>query len=220
MNYLILDIATAPIDGAEGFLEEPSAPANYKDPEKIAAYIEKAKADALAKSALDPDLGRISAIGVWAVANNDAPTVWRCEEEVDELISLGALAQLLDQTRASYSTLIGFNALKFDWPFLIRRAQYLGVHLPLELDRYKSTHIDLYDRLTMRGLCGAHSLGFYIKRLGWTDLVKPLSGAEEALAPSQGKWDELEASVIHDLTATKRLAEWMGVLQPEQVAAL
>ncbi len=219
MNYLILDIATCPIEGAEGFLEEPSAPANYKDPEKIAAYIVEKKADALAKAALDPDLGCISAIGLWAM-DGSGPQVIRCQDDDDERDALVLLARNLDATRVTYSTLIGFNALKFDWPFLIRRAQYLGVHLPLELDRYKSTHIDLYDRLTMKGLCGAHSLGFYIKRLGWTDLVKPLSGAEEALAPSQGKWEELEASVIHDLTATKRLAEWMGVLQPEQVAAL
>jgi DNA polymerase elongation subunit (family B) len=58
-------------------LESISAPSNWKDPDKIEAYIEKAKADELAKveaayeeslskAPLDPDLGAIRAIGLQA----------------------------------------------------------------------------------------------------------------------------------------------------------
>jgi hypothetical protein len=43
--------------------------------------------------------------------------------------------------------------------------------------------------------------------------VKPLSGAEEAQVHESGRWADLELSVRHDLTATKRLAEWLGVIQ-------
>jgi hypothetical protein len=213
MRYLILDVATTAIDGAHDFMEAPSAPSNYKDPEKIAAYIADEKTKQGERCGLDPDLGRITAIGTWATTQ-DTPIVHLCRNEDHERDVLTMLATTwLQQSKREYCHLVGYNSLKFDWPFLVRRAMYLGVPLRLELDRFKSPHIDLAERLTHRGLLPMRSLGFYVKRLGWTDLSKPLSGAEEARVPQTGLWAELEASVIHDVTATKRLAEWLGVLK-------
>jgi hypothetical protein len=51
-----------------------------------------------------------------------------------------------------------------------------------------------------------------VRRLGWTDLLKPLTGAEEAQVPQTGRWDELRASLAHDVDATVRLARWLGVI--------
>ena len=213
MNFLVLDLATAPIDGAEGFIEEPSAPANYRDELKIAEYIKAAKDKALAKAALDPDLGRISAIGMMKPEEADlGPVIWLCKDEAEERQALQLLVATVDASSQRYRGLIGYNSHVFDWPFLIRRAQYLGVSFPLDIDRYKSAHVDLMDRLTHHGKLTARSLGFYVRRLGWTDLHKTLSGAEEALAPSRGQWDELTESVEHDVIAACRLAQWMGVL--------
>jgi hypothetical protein len=93
----------------------------------------------------------------------------------------------------------------------MRRASYLAVNLKINVDRYRTPHVDVSERLTHRGLLQAKSLGFYVRRLGWTDLVKPLSGAEEALAAQDGRWAEIETSVRHDLLATQRLASWLGV---------
>jgi len=216
-GYLVVDIATAPINGAAEFLEEPTAPANYRDPEKIAAYVAEKRADQLQRLALDPDLGRIAAIGYWLA---DMPAIKLCKSEDDERQVLKDLSMFLNPRLHCYSHLVGYNSLKFDWPFLMRRARYLGVSLDINLDRYKTPHVDLAERLTHRGLLQMRSLSFYVKRLGWTDLHKTLSGAEEALAPERGQWVELEESVVHDVTATKRLAEWLGVLPTADAEAV
>lgn len=222
MRYLVIDIATCPIDGADAFIEEPSAPSNWKDPDKIAAYVAEKKAEGTSKCGLDADLGRIAGIGLWLhddQATDTGLTVTLCKTEDEERAALAALGPYLDKRRASYTALVGYNALKFDWPFIARRALYLGVPLTIELDRYRTPHIDLAERLTHRGLLPMRSLGFYVKRLGWSDLTKALSGAEEALAPARGQWAELEASIVHDVTATRRLAEWMGVIPSAREAA-
>ena len=93
----------------------------------------------------------------------------------------------------------------------MRRCAYLNLDVPaINLDRYRTPHVDLFDKLSYHGAIQAHSLGWYVKRQGWTDLVKPLSGAEEAQVPATGQWYDLRASVQHDVTATMRLANWLG----------
>ena len=43
-------------------MQVPSAPSNYKDEDKIAAYIAEKQAESLKTAALDPDYGKIIAI--------------------------------------------------------------------------------------------------------------------------------------------------------------
>lgn len=207
-EYLIVDIATTAIAGADAYVEEPSAPSNYRDEAKIAAYIAEAKAKAIDKCALDADLGRVTAIGV---GGYDFMSIELCRDEDAERVQLEWLAE---EIRAK--SIVTFNGSKFDLPFLVRRALYLGVDLQIDLDRYRSPHVDLYEILTNRGQFGGHSLGFYVKRMGWTDLTKVLSGAEEARVPETGQWLELQQSVAHDLIATRRMATWMRLI-PEPV---
>ena len=106
-----------------------------------------------------------------------------------------------------------FNGLAFDLVILERRYLYLGLPaLGWQLDKYRTNHIDLLARLSGGDRERRRSLEFYVRRLGWADLHKPLSGADEALAPGRGQWLELAESVSHDVTATVRLARWMGIL--------
>ena len=205
----MVDIATAPIADAAQFHEPVSAPANYKDPEKIAAYVKEKEAEQTDRAGLDMDLCRITGIGTYL---SNVPSldvmVKLAKNESDERAMLSQLAGGLEGV-----TLISFNGLKFDWPILMRRALYLGVSFPtISLDRFKSNHIDLYAKLTNSGTLSGHSLRFYAARLGWLDLEKTLTGAEEAQVFQSGKWAELEASIRHDVTATVRLAQWMKIL--------
>jgi hypothetical protein len=210
-KYLIVDVATTAIPGVEAFMEEPTAPSNYKDQAKIDAYIADQKARAAEKCALDLDLGRITAIGI---KGPDYEHVMLAETEADEPEVIRFLAEALEPE----PTIVTFNGHRFDLPCVMRRSLYCGVKFPyINLDRYRSPHLDVSEILTMRGLMQAHSLGFYVKRLGWTDLVKPLSGQEEARVPVTGQWAELKASVVHDLNATARLASWLGVIAKAKV---
>jgi hypothetical protein len=215
-DYIVLDVATAPLANAADFLDgEFAAPANYKDPDKIAAYVAEKQAEALGSSALDPDLCRLSGfitmhpradiwIDAYATANDgDLEEHWLKELAKD----------LTNGWR-----LISYNGLRFDWPVLNARARYLGVKLSISLDRFKSPHVDLYAKLTNHGQLKGHSLGWWVKRHGWTDLCKPLDGKEEARVFETGRWSELEQSLRHDAEATRRLAVWMGVLPAETVS--
>jgi Predicted 3'-5' exonuclease related to the exonuclease domain of PolB len=220
-NYLIVDVASAPMDNADTFLDgEPIEPAgNLKDPEKIAADVAKKRAARLEKAGLDFDLAVLTGVAVLGPAD-DQPVVRLIVDESDERDALQALGRLIAGTRddaGDYApTLVTFNGFKFDLPLLMRRAAYLGLReFPrINLDRYRSPHIDLWNTLSYSGAVSAHGLGFYCRRLGWSDLTKRLSGAEESRVRVTGQWAELEASLYHDVIATRRLAEWLHVLQP------
>jgi hypothetical protein len=213
MSYVILDISTAPLPEAADYLEEPAAPANYKDPDKIAAYVAAAKAGALAKAALDPDLCRITCIG-WCGPSGELRHVTLGNEGAEH----GALMGMANKLARANAVAVTFSGSHFDLHVLQRRAAYLGVPFPrLDLSRYKSQHIDVCDVLAGNDPQRRHSLDFFVKRLGWADLdPKPMPGEEEAKVFEHQKWAELAASVRRDTEALRRLAIWAGCLPAEE----
>lgn len=214
-DWLILDTATAPIDGAAEFLDVPTAPSNWKDPAKIRAYVEEKTAERLAGTSLDLDLCRLTALGTLDAGG--VPEITLCRTELDEAKALADLAVRLTDphgAETTHRTLVTFNGLAFDLPLLQRRARYLDVPFPrLSTDRYRSPHVDLLALLSDRDPSRRRSLTFYCRRLGWLDLIdKPLSGADEAQVLETGAWDQLAASVRRDVMAVYRLAQWWGAL--------
>lgn len=203
---IVVDLASAPIPGAEAYVEPAKAPSNYKDPEKIAAYVKEETAARVAAAGLDLDLARITAVGLCEDGHCD---IHLCQSEEEERAVLGTLAAELLNT-PDYR-LFTYGGFRFDLPLLMRRARYLGVKMPkINIDRYKSNHVDLLQELTDRDPSRSRPLSFYVRRLGWTDLSKPLTGAAESMVPETGAWGMLAASVEHDLIASYRLAQWLG----------
>lgn len=204
---VVFDLETAPIPGAEAFLEEPSAPSNYKDPEKIRLYIDEAKRGLLDTCALDPDLARIVALG-FEVAG-EVPTVLMPTTEDEERT---ALQHFWDCVAEGH--LIGFNCLSFDLQVLSRRALYLEVPVPaIALDRYKHPRVtDLLDVLSFGSIQRRHSLMFYCKRFGIT-VPDPLEqgGAEVGKAVREGRLDDVQRHCFADVCRTSRLAHRLGV---------
>lgn len=211
-NFLILDVSSAPLPDAETYLEGTvRAPAHYKDPQKIAEYIAEKTAERIQMAATDVDLACITGIAVWHVRPGvvqDSPIIETANRRSEEHL-LGYVAEA-----SSGARIITFGGFNFDLPLLMRRARYLNVDFPaVNLDRYKSPHLDLCELLSDRNPQRRRSLQFYAKRLGWTDITKPLDGAAEAAVLTTRNWDGLRASLLHDVTATKRLAAWMGILR-------
>lgn len=209
---VILDIETHPLDDAAEFIEEPSAPANYKDPDKIAAYIAEKRAESLARCALDIDLCRVVAVG-WADETGEyvevAPT------EADERVLLATIYLAIKGARC----VIGFNHLGFDLPVLIRRGQYLGLTVPeINMDRYRTPHVDLLEKLSFNGKIKYRGLAFYCKRFG-IDVPDPIAGKDVGALVREGKWEDVAAHCRADVLKTKALAHRLGyVTMPDAVA--
>src|SRR3990167_6147583 len=115
---LIFDIETAPLPEAPEYIEPAEAPANYKDPLKIAEYVAAKNAEAVAKCGLDVDLCRIVAIGIQR-EGADA-----CAESVRDDTEDNLLTWFWRMAEGRH--LVGFNCLGFDLPVLLRRSLYLG----------------------------------------------------------------------------------------------
>src|SRR5215467_661573 len=219
MALLVLDIATAPIPNAGDYIEtDAKAPANWVDPEKIAAYQARKVRSAGADAALDFDLARVTGVGTLTPPQS-IPDIALLHDEREERDCIEELAKRLKKDEGT--VLVTFNGLAFDLPMLMRRADYLGIDFPRFIpDPWKSPHIDVCMALRFQRpqIFRSHGLQFYIKRLGWTDLEKPLKGDEEAQVPVTGRWGELQTSIHHDVIGCYRLGLWLCLYNPVSVA--
>ena len=126
MSYLYFDIETIP-DQSEYALdrakESVKVPANYKNPDTIAQYIEDNAVEQWKKTALDGFSGHVICIGTnfgTFVANDVAE-----EEKI-----IRDFYQLI--AKNPELSIVGHNIIGFDIPFLTKRSIVLGVKLPPE----------------------------------------------------------------------------------------
>jgi hypothetical protein len=199
-------------------MEPVSAPSNYRDPEKIAAYIAEREAEQRDRLALDLDLCRVTCLSWLRSDGSGSPVTMQAMNETQERELLGQAASWVGGT-----TFVTFGGRAFDLLVLQRRARYIGMTFPfINTDRYRSPHVDLMEKLADGDRARMRSLNFYCRRLGWTDLAdKPLSGEDESRVFETGDWDRLRESVRRDVRAIHRLAQWAGVIakspEPEPI---
>lgn len=215
---IIVDLEAVAVDEAGALCEPVSAPANYKDPVKIAAYIAEAEQAQRERAALHPFTAKIAALG--AILDNGVEHVWICKTEDDERLALGNFERGirfdgLDHLRP----LVGFNHLAYDLPVITARAMLLDVPMPaFNLDRYRNANVDLMKVLTFGGTVPARSLNWYAKRFGIA-VNDAHTGADVARLVAEGDWDAVRAHCLSDLRTTKALAERIGVIRGGKVAA-
>ena len=214
---LIFDCECVALDDAGAYLEPVSAPSNYKDEAKIAAYCEQARREQVEKAALDIDLARIVALGMLdeSAAGPQVLTIGSAEDEHSALTLFWKLV-----TATPRPTLIGFNVIGYDLPLLLRRSLYLGVKAPrLPINRYR--HDGIEDLLLMLSFDGAQkfrSLGFYCRRFG-IDVPDPHTGADLAALVACGDLGAVADHCAADIRKTAALAERLGVWQPARELA-
>jgi hypothetical protein len=217
MSALIVDIECCGIDTASDYLEPVEAPSNYKDTAKIEAYIKEAMAKAIDRCALDPDLCRIVALGAGEVEGHD--TVLICRDEETEAAALEALGKRITNAAGVARTIVSFNGFGYDLPVLMRRAQYLGVNFPvLNIDKYRSPHIDLMQRLSFNGAIKPHGLRFYASRFGMV-VNDPSTGADIAALVKAGDWKAVEEHCLADLAQTRFLAQKLRLIPSAHTVA-
>jgi DNA polymerase elongation subunit (family B) len=175
------------------------APKNYKDPDKIATYIEREKANVLDKAALSPLTGRIIAVGLGIRRGS----TWEQAVFVDKLGDEGALLHAVDSVLDELvcGHLVTFNGKRFDLPFLAARAMRHKMKLAYRwpLGKYHPRHIDLCD------LLGSGSLDDWATAI--LDKPKALLGSAIAELVKAEKWEDIRAHCLEDITLTAELFE-------------
>lgn len=132
---LFFDIETIINPDAIDLMPEPAAPANLKDPEKIAAAIEEKRREMIEKAALDADFGRILSIG-YSTGDGDGIHVMVNEDVYPDTFPYNRseeqmLKAFWDRFKECNGACVGYNILGFGLPYLMRRSMALGVKLPL-----------------------------------------------------------------------------------------
>lgn len=222
MKTYIFDIETGPrpreqiADLCPAF----EAPANYKDAEKIAAYVQAKQADWYQSAALSAVTGRVLAIGLLdADAPDDAePQLYGSGDEAADLAAFWALIAPGGYLACD---LVGFNSNGFDLPFLVRRSWCLGVAVPgaLTSGRWLPSQCrDVLDAWRVGGGASAEriSLDALARFLGVG--AKTGSGADFASLWAMDPAAAL-AYLVQDLRLTRAVARRLGVLAPAPAAA-
>ena len=206
---IVFDIETAPDPNIWDDLEFTgqiraalSAPSNYKDEAKIAAYVEAAFEKEREKASLNWCHGKIRAIGV-TMLGDDAPIEAFVSE--DELEVLDAFSSFL--LRQEEPPLIGgFNIRAFDVPFVTMRCAVHQVELPTWWPGIRDWSriidpVDIFGRQTGR-------LADYLRALGL-----PGKSADGRDAPSMSL-DELSDYVKNDVLVEEQLIQRLNAYFP------
>lgn len=182
-------------------------PANFRDPEKIAAAIATKRKEWLESCALDAMTCRVLAIGLLI-----EDTFVLIAEPATEAIMLHEFWDSVQGDGGQLHHLVGFNCCQFDLPVLIRRSWKLGVTVPLGIRRGRYWGDNITD-LRDVWQCGdrqAHgSLDTIAKHLG--------VGAKTGDGSDFGKlWqtnrEQAVAYLRNDLVLTQAIAKKLGVL--------
>lgn len=210
VSRCVFDLETLAIDDAASYVEDPEPAKNLRDPEKIAADIEKKRAEQISKAALFPWTSRIVAIGVWD-ENAPEPAVIVCKTEHDEAVALREF-----WASRQHATLVGFASLSFDIPTILARCRLLGVPAPnVSVDRYRSPHTDLLQELTWKGAIHSRSLHWFCRRFG-LPVMDEHKGKDVARLAAEGDWDGIRNHCLNDVTLTRALAERLGYIKAVQ----
>lgn len=211
---IVFDIETAPHPDAPDWIGAAAvtAPRSYVDPVKIDRYVANKRQELVDRAALDPHCGRIVAIGWWDEATGITTAAVAPTEDAER--------DLLTQwwEVAHRGVLVGYNCLKFDLPYLLTRAGYLGVLVgrSINLNPYRGSDvIDLMLKLSFNGALANKSLAWHIQRRGLAVPADTISGADVPAAVAAGEWDLVKRHVYADVKATTALAAAMGYLPRE-----
>ncbi len=208
---VVFDIETTSVNEAREYIEIPSAPANYKDPEKIQCYVDEKFNELILRAALDPDLARIVCLCLASGAET-LTMVAKDEDEERELLTAfwAVVGEGPDQAH-----LIGFGILTYDLRVLVRRSLYLDVKTPpLMIDKYRHPGvIDLMDELSFHGAEKFHSLDFYVRRFHLGPFPEDVKGSSVPALVAVGAWPEVQRHCEIDVAKIVALARRLGVVR-------
>lgn len=215
-KYVIFDIETMGRGNVDHLIPEPTAPGNVKDPAKVEAAIEAKRKEQYDRLALDMNLNRIVALGMYQPEHGEVRS-FVCRDEDEERMALSFLWNAFQPDLKGKSPLIGFCNKRFDVPVCLRRTQLLGMAPPnIDTGKYRNNDvIDLYDILTFDIFNESGVMKRRLKNfctLFGIPEVDDCDGAEIPELVEAGNWDEVRKHVVADVERTRLLAERIGVI--------
>ena len=151
---IIFDIETEAHPDVRKYVKA-KAPANYKDPAKIAEFVAIKTREEIEHAALDPDLCTVRAIGILPIEPTD-PLLTFVPDPVVMVVGDGwteseMIRNFWELLWAHRGECVGYNILGFDFPVLLHRSMEIGIQAlshhsqALDFRRYQTFPIrDLY----------------------------------------------------------------------------
>jgi DNA polymerase elongation subunit (family B) len=127
---LFFDIETTANSEALALLPEPSAPANYKDADKISQYVAEKKTEQIIQAPLDADLGKVTAISLQSGIEN--PLEVHLVSDPETLTESDLIRWFWSEFARADGRSCGYNIIGFDLPYLLRRSFDLGIQVPCQ----------------------------------------------------------------------------------------
>jgi len=219
MRTIVIDIETLPNVDVETYadLVEITAPANYKDADKISAYIAEKRLSAVAdiskEAALSPLYGRVLCVGYDIIGGDKEALIHTDEKKV--------LESLKSELESDKFRLITFNGRDFDIRYLDMRFRLNGIESPFREQHLKAFddafHTDLYMKLTSNGKVKGSYLRNDLKTvsnfLGYRSDTGDLDGSCVLPMFLDGKFDEIASYCLDDVARTRFIAERLGYVR-------
>lgn len=208
LRTIIFDIETGPLDKTELSANMPvfEAPANWKDPEKIAATIVAKEKAWLEDAALDALTGRVLAIGTLEAGR------FECLADDDEPALLRKFWAFVQSPYSGLQRIIGFNCNSFDLPFLVRRSWKHRIVLPLGLREGRYWGREVVDLRDVWQLGDKHAVGSLATIAGHLGVgVKSGSGLDFAALWIVNRTEALKY-LENDLVLTQKIAQRLGII--------
>ncbi len=160
MALIAIDIETFRADNDQDWWNKTTirAPSNYKDLEKIEAYIEKERAKLSEKSALHWYVSKIISVAIVNVETREELVICHKDEKT--------LLELLVEAINPRDKLIGKNSKSFDFPFIVGRLMANEIKIPQVFkSRYDLLDVDDffgYGQNSSKGKLDAYAFGLDI----------------------------------------------------------
>jgi DNA polymerase elongation subunit (family B) len=211
-NIVYLDIETIPtqIPAMQQYLMDGvKAPANYKDEEKIAAYIEEAKEDVLNKNSFDGSSNHI--ITIACAVNDGDPVSVHARQIEDEYQVIEHFYRYLESQFNSHDRVVfvGHNIMAFDLKVIRQRSKIFGLHCDLRIPfNTKPWDDNPYDTMLQWDLKNYIKLDKLALAFG-IEQKKLMSGADVYPMWQAGNHDVIEAYCRQDVELVREVYKRM-----------
>lgn len=155
---------------------------------------------------LNPIEDQVSIIGL---KTNSETRLWRCWEGDEQTAIKGAVTEI----KGTSTTIVGFNNLKFDVPFIVKRLEGFG-HPSLDLwPLYSKKWFDLYQYLGD----DFRSQKYWLEKAGIKDEHPELSGRDMPSLFRNKEYQKIEQHLVSDLNTSEALFRYLKQKNPEYI---